>query len=71
MSNCIEDLTSVEFCVRGIVTDNHSSNVHAFSSLVAIFNSDKYQYIKHQGNFDNKAYLFYDTVQIMKNIRNN
>ena len=71
MSNCTDDLTSVEFCVRGIVADNHSSNVHALSSLVAIFNSDSHQYIKHQGNFDNKAYLFYDTVQIMKNIRNN
>ena len=50
MSNCIDDLTSAEFCVRGIVTDNHASNVHAFSSLTAI-NSDSYQYIKHPRNF--------------------
>ena len=33
MSNCIDNLTSTEFCVRGIVADNHASNVHAFSSL--------------------------------------
>ena len=33
MSNCIDDLTSAEFCVRGIVTDNHASNVHFLHSL--------------------------------------
>ena len=50
MSNCIDDLTSAEFCVRGIVTDNHASDAHAFSSLTAI-NSDSHQYIKNPGNF--------------------
>ena len=29
MSNYIDDLTSAEFCIRGIVTDNHASNIHA------------------------------------------
>ena len=29
MSNYIDDLTWAEFCIRGIVTDNHASNVHA------------------------------------------
>ena len=52
MSNCIDDLTSAEFFVRGIVTDNHAST----------FNSNSYQYIKHRGNFDKKTYLFYDMV---------
>ena len=50
MSNCIDDLTSAEFCVVGIVTDNHTSNAHAFSSLTAI-NSNSHQYIKHPRNF--------------------
>ena len=27
--------------------------------------------MKHPGNFEKEAYLFYDTVHIMKNIRNN
>ena len=71
MSNYIDDLTPAEFCVRGIVTDDRSSNVHAFSLLVAMFNSDSHQYIKHPGNFDKKTYLFYDTMHIIKNIRNN
>ena len=71
MSNCIDDLASAEFCVRGIVTDNHASNVHAFSSLTVIFNFDSHQYIDHPGIFGKRTYLFYDTVHIMKNIRNN
>ena len=40
MSKCINNLTSTEFSVQGIVTDNHASNVHAFSSLAKIFHSD-------------------------------
>ena len=71
MSNCIDDLTSAELCVRGIFPDNHALNVHAFSSITAIFNSDSHQYINHSRNFGKKTYLFYDTVHIMKNIRNN
>ena len=70
MSNYIDDLTSAEFCVRGIATDNHASNIYAFSSLTAT-NSDPHQYTKHPENFGKKTYLFYDTVHIMKNIRNN
>ena len=71
ISNYVGDLTSAKLCVRGIVTDNRTSNVHAFSSLAAIFNSDAHQYIKHPENFYKKTYLFYNTVHIMKNIRNN
>ena len=55
-SNYINDLTSGEFCVRSIVTDNHASNVHAFSSLTSIFNSNSHQYIKHPGHFYKKMY---------------
>ena len=47
MSNYTDDLTSAEFCVRGIVTGDHASNVHAFSSPTAIFNSDSHQCINH------------------------
>ena len=42
MSDCT-DLTSAEFCVQGIVTDNHTSNIHAFSSLTAILNFNSHQ----------------------------
>ena len=66
MPNCTDDLTS-----SGIATDNHTSNLHELSSLATMLNSYSNQYIKHPGNFDNKTYLFDDTVHIMKNIRNN
>ena len=55
MSNCIDNLTSTEFCVQGIVTDNHASNVHTFSLLAKIFHSDSHQYINHPGNFDKET----------------
>ena len=71
MASCIDDLTAVGFCVRGVVTDNHSSNVNAFSKLATMFNSDSELYIQHPLNSSKKIYLFFDTVHIMKNIRNN
>ena len=55
MSNCINNLTSTEFSVQGIGTDNHASNVHAFSSLAKIFHSDSHQYINHPRNFDKET----------------
>ena len=58
MSNCTDDLTSAEFCLRGIFTDNDASNVHAFSSLTAISNSDSHQHINHPGNFGKKSTYF-------------
>ena len=57
MSNCTDNLTSSEFCVQGIASDNNSSNVH--SNVFAMFNSNSHQYIKHPENFDKKTYLFY------------
>ena len=47
MASCADDLTAVGLCVRGVVTDNHSSNVNAFSKLVTMFNSDSALYIQH------------------------
>ena len=51
-----------------------TSNVHAISSLVGMFNSDSHQYIKHPWNFEKKTYLFYGYStyhETNKNIRNN
>ena len=31
-----DNLIEFEFCIRGIVTDNHSANVNAFSALIKI-----------------------------------
>ena len=36
----IENLGNAGFCVHGLVTGNHSSNVNCFTSLKDIFHSD-------------------------------
>ena len=55
---------------RVVVTDNHSANVNAFSSLKEEYNSDSPLYIEHPSNHK-KTYLFFDNVHLVKNIRNN
>ena len=56
----IENLANAGFCVRGIVPTNHSSNVNAFSSLQACFNSDSKLYFEHPDNQGNKrTYMFF------------
>ena len=71
----IQNLTLVGFCVRCVVTDNHSANVNAFSSLVIMFNSESNLYIEHLSRqkelFILFIYLFYYTVHLLKIIRNN
>ena len=71
MAENIHNLIQAGFCVRGIVTDNHSANINAFSSLVKTFNSESNLYIEHAQNHGKKTYLFYDSVHLVKNIHNN
>lgn len=70
MSDCISSLSSAGFNVRAIVTDNHASNVSAFSSLHKMHDSGDCLAIKHPKN-KSKTYLFFDNVHLVKNIRNN
>ena len=67
----IQSLTSHGFVVRGIVTDNHSTNVSAFSNLVKTYGSTSSLYIQPPGNSKKKTFLFYDNVHLAKNKRNN
>ena len=67
----IKSLTLNGFVVRAIVTDNHSTNVNAFSHLVKTYNSESTLFIQHPDNFGKKTYLFYDNVHLAKNLRNN
>ena len=64
MASCNDNLTAV-------VTDNHASNVNAFSKVVTMFISDPTHYIQHPLNSSKNTYLFFDTAHIVKNIRNN
>ena len=65
------NLMNAGFRVRGVVTDNHSTNVNAFSSLSEKYNSDQPFYINHPNNQGKRTHFFYDAPHLMKNIRNN
>ena len=67
--NCIRSLQGINFKMREVVSDNHSSNVAAFRGLLEQYGRDN-DPLKVWIN-DQPTYLFYDTVHLMKNIRNN
>ena len=67
--HCLQVLQVLGFKVRGVVCDDHSSNVSAFKKLFAIYGpSDDDLAIEYNNQ---KVYLFFDVVHLMKNIRNN
>ena len=67
--HCLQVLQDLGFKVRGVVCDDHSSNVSAFKKLLAIYGpSDNDLAIEYNNQ---KVYLFFDVVHLMKNIRNN
>ena len=69
VSDCITSLGQVGFKVRGIVADNHSTNVSAFNILQTRFPYGCFD-IQHLHN-STKTYLFFDNVHLVKNICNN
>ena len=70
MERNVKVLAEAGFSVRAILSDNHSSNVNAYCSLIEKFETGSSYCIQHPSN-DKKTYLIFDTVHIMKNIRNN
>lgn len=71
IEKCIKELHDCSFNVRGIVCDNHSTNVSAYKKLHTVFGmtDDIDQlFITINGK---KIYLFFDAVHLIKNIRNN
>ena len=72
MSKSIDLLGEAGFNVRGIVTDNHAANVNAFKCLHIEYGTPESPlFIKHPSNHNKNIYLFFDSVHILKNIRNN
>lgn len=66
---CINILQQIGFKVRGISCDNHASNVSAYRKLLYTYASTPSDLSIDINN--EKTYLFYDSVHLMKNIRNN
>lgn len=67
--NCITILQEKGFNVRGIVCDDHASNVSAYKKLINIYGSGVEDLAIEYNS--QKIYLFFDAVHLMKNIRNN
>lgn len=70
LNSCLSSLIDAGFSVRGIVMDNHSANVNAFEKLCSQYGDSNLPYITFPGS-KVKTYLFFDTVHLLKNIRNN
>ena len=67
--SCLEPLVKSHFNVRTVICDNHAANVSAFTKLLLQFGEDNESlFINFQSQ---KIYLFYDTVDLIKNVRNN
>jgi hypothetical protein len=66
----MKDLLGIGLRVRAIVTDNHSANVAAFKVLLSSMPGDKKHYFVHP-EAPCKTYVFFDSVHLLKNIRNN
>ena len=70
--NCISVLNDGNFHIRGVIAENHSTNVKACKVLVKNFPLDNGQYcIKNPSNSAQHIFLMFDTVHLVKNIRNN
>ena len=67
--NCLELLITGGFNVRAVICDSHAANVSKFAKLILQFGEDNESlFINFQSE---KVYLFYDTVHLIKNVRNN
>ena len=71
LDELIKSLHECGFFVRAVISDNHSTNVSAFNFMLKKYGSkDSPNTIKHPSR-DGKIYLFYDSVHLLKNVRNN
>ena len=66
--DCLTLLQEKGLKVRGIVCDDHASNVSAFKRLVNAYYGTLLVTFKYNGQ---KCYLFFDAVHLIKNIRHN
>ena len=67
--DCLTTLHESGFNVRGVVSDDHSTNVSAYTKLL-VENGKAADdlFVTLNGR---KIYLFFDTVHLIKNVRNN
>ena len=65
----MQALQNIGFNIRGVVCDDHSTNVSTYKELLAEYSDSPVElYIILN---EKKIYLFFDTVHLIENIRNN
>ena len=67
--DCIKSLKDSGFKVRGVVSDDHARNVSAYRILLSRFATCQDDLFITFNEM--KIYLFFDSVHLIKNIRNN
>ena len=66
---CMQALQNISFNFRGVVCDDHSTNVSAYKKFLAEYSDSPVElYIRLN---EKKIYLLFGTVHLIKNIRNN
>ena len=70
--SCIISLTESNFQLRAVISDNHSTNVGAYKDLLKMYpiQGNNYSIFNPKCHLS-EIYLMYDTVHLVKNIRNN
>ena len=67
--SCLDILMKAGFRVRATVCDNHATNGSTYSKLLKLHDQDTQSlFINFQSQ---KVYLFFNTVHLIKNVRNN
>ena len=70
--NCLTILSQANFYTRAVIADNHRSNISAFQHLLHNYSiHEKRSCIFNPNDTVKHSYLMFDTVHLIKNIRNN
>ena len=69
--NCLENLTYEKFNPRAVISDNHRTNISSFNYLMNTYPVPEKKYCIINPNTSLIVYFFFDTVHLIKNIRNN
>ena len=68
--NCIENLSHAKFYPRAVISDNHRTNISSFNYLMNMYPTEK-KFCMLNPFTSQTVYLMFDTVHLIKNIRNN
>ena len=69
--NCLEVLNKSNFSSRGVISDNHQTNIATFKRLKKTYPIANKNYCMSKPTTSRVIYLFFDTVHLLKNIGDN